>query len=501
MPLPLFAQEDADKGIMRLLQQTELFVEGCTTFSDGGYAPFWLSANKHGVSSVHKNSAYLRTGLNRNLERDSLRHWKIGYGLDMVVSHNFSSDVFLEQLYGDVEYKGWRLTVGAKVRDMELKNNELSTGELLQSNNSLPVPQVRIERPRFWSIPGTKGWLSVKGHLAYGWFTDGSFNESFTEIARQEAKAYGTKLPHYYKRALYHSKAGFIKIGNEEKFPITLTSAFQMCAQFGGEIWNVAKRSDDFSDFDPSYIKQGRGLSSYWHAFIPGGSDESDGDFKNNEGNILGNYMFSLDYHGKGWKARAYADHFFEDSSGLFWDFGWKDWLLGAELTLPKNPFVTTLLYEYLNTKDQSSGIYHDSTPALNIHNCGIDNYYNHNYYGWQHWGQAIGNPLLLSPIYNEIHQLEFFHNRILSHHIGISGNPTSDVHYRLFWTFVKSWGTYLSPLTDPQSSHYYLAEIQFSPSWFQGWSFTAACGINHGNLIGNTCGGQITIRKTFSKP
>ena len=175
--------------------------------------------------------------------------------------------------------------------------------------------------------------------------------------------------------------------------------------------------------------------------------------------------------------------------------------MLGAELTLPKNPFVTTLLYEYLNTKDQSSGIYHDSTPALNIHNCGIDNYYNHNYYGWQHWGQAIGNPLLLSPIYNENHQLEFFHNRILSHHIGISGNPTSDVHYRLLWTFVKSWGTYLSPLTDPQSSHYYLTEIQFSPYWLQGWSFTAACGINHGQLLGNTCGGQITIRKTFSKP
>ena len=475
-------------------------MEGSTTFSDGDFAPFWLTANHYGISSIEKNSAYLRTGISRCIETDSLRHWKIGYGLDVVVAHNFSSDAFLQQLYGDVEYKGWRLSIGSKERKMELKNDELSTGELLQSNNAHPVPQVRIERPQFWSIPGTRGWLSIKGHLAYGWFTDGRFNESFTEKARQEAKAQGSNQPHYYKGALYHSKAGFIKIGNEEHFPITLTSAFQMCAQFGGEIWNVSKRSDDFSDFDPSHIIQGRGLSSFWHAFIPGGSDESDGDFKNNEGNILGNYMFSLDYHGKGWKTRIYADHFFEDSSGLFWDFGWKDWLLGAELTLPRNPFVTTLLYEYLHTKDQSSGIYHDKTPALNIHNCGIDNYYNHNYYGWQHWGQAIGNPLLLSPIYNSDTRLMFYHNRIMSHHVGISGFPTEGLQYRLLWTFVKSWGTYNNPTPDPLTAHYYLIELNYQPKQLKGWNFTASCGINHGSLIGKSTGGQITIRKSFGQ-
>ncbi len=476
-------------------------MEGSTTFSDGDFAPFWITANHHGVSSIEKNSAYLRTGIIRNIETDSLRQWRIGYGADFVLGKNFTSNFFIQQLYAEAEYKGWRFTFGSKEREMELKNDKLSTGELLQSINAHPIPQFRIDRPYFWSIPGTKGWLSVKGHFAYGWFTDGNFNESFTEPARQEAIAMKKRLPHTYRGELYHSKAGFIRVGNEKIFPISFTAAFQMCSQFGGEAWNVSKRLDDNSDFDPSYIKQGKGLTNFWHAFIPGGSDESDGDYKNNEGNILGNYMFSLDYHGKGWALRTYTDHFFEDSSGLFWDFGWKDWLWGFEATLPKNPFVTTILYEYLTTKDQSSGIYHDDTDALPIHNCGIDDYYNHNLYGWQNWGQGVGNPLLLSPIYNKNRNLFFYHNRIQSHHLGISGDPTNEIHYRLLWTFVKSWGVYRIPLTNPQSSHYYLIEACYHPHFLKGWSLTVACGINHGSLIGKSTGGQITIRKSFSKP
>ena len=500
LPLPLLAQEESDKGVERLWNNTEIFVEGSTTFSDGDFAPFWLTTNHYGVSSIKKNSAYLRTGIARSIETDSLRQWRIGYGADFVLAKNFTSKFFIQQLYAEAEYKGWRFTFGSKEREMELKNDKLSTGELLQSINAHPIPQFRIDRPYFWSIPGTRGWLSVKGHFAYGWFTDGSWNESFTSEARATAKANGTNIPRYYKKTLYHSKAGFLRIGNDEKFPLSFTGGFQMCAQFGGEAWNVSKRPDDDSDFDPSHVKQGRGFSSFWHAFIPGGSDESDGNFKNNEGNLLGDYLLSLDYHGKGWSIRTYADHFFEDSSGLFWDFGWKDWMWGWEVNLPKNPFVKTLLYEYLTTKDQSSGIYHDDTPALDIHNCGIDNYYNHNFYGWQHWGQAVGNPLLLSPIYNSDTQLMFYHNRIMSHHAGISGFPTEELQYRLLWTFVKSWGTYYYPTTDPLTAHYYLIELNYQPKRLKGWNFTASCGINHGSLIGKSTGGQITIRKTFSK-
>lgn len=60
---------------------------------------------------------------------------------------------------------------------------------------------------------------------------------------------------------------------------------------------------------------------------------------------------------------------------------------------------VTTLVYEFLRTTDQSGAIYHDHTEAIPDQISARDNYYNHGLYtGWQHWGQAIGNPLFTSP-------------------------------------------------------------------------------------------------------
>lgn len=44
----------------------------------------------------------------------------------------------------------------------------------------------------------------------------------------------------------------------------------------------------------------------------------------------------------------------------------------------------------------------------------GADNYYNNGYYpGWAHWGMAIANPLIASPIYNKDGDMSFKYNRV----------------------------------------------------------------------------------------
>ena len=471
---------------------------------DGKIAPFWFTANKHGLSTLRSNSGYLRGMLMREAAQDTARNWRAGYGLDVAFLLNHRSgahrtEAVIQQLYGEVEWKMLRLTVGARDFEQELKNEALSSGGLTHSANARAVPQVRLEMPKFWAIPGTKGWLSLKGHVAYGMFTDNAWQNEFHAPGMT-----------YSNNALFHSKAGFLKIGNTDKFPLTFTGGLEMYAQFGGEAWNVGRRPDDSSDFTGEYVKMGHGPKDFFNAFIPGGSDPRDGDYANVEGNQLGSWHLRFDYKGKGWGAAVYAEHFFEDHSQMFLEYGWKDMLYGVELQLPKNPVVSTVLYEHLRTTDQTGPVYHDATDQIPDQISAIDNYYNHAIYGgWQHWGQGIGSPLLLGPAYNEYdgrsfahNNIGFWHNRIVSHHFGLSGSPMQGLDYRVLYTYTTSLGNYTIPLASPRHAHYYMAEATYRLKPLPALSITAAVGGNAGSLLGDNFGAMLTVayRGAFCK-
>ena len=169
----------------------------------------------------------------------------------------------------------------------------------------------------------------------------------------------------------------------------------------------------------------------------------------------------------------------------------------GIEGHLPKNPFVSTALAEFICTKDQTSAVYHDATAQFPIQISGKDNYYQHMVYGaWQHWGLNNGNPLLLSPTYNESKQISIKHSRIRALHLAISGDPSKSVHYRVLYTHMRSWGTYDYPLTDTKYNDFLLGELTFKPQRLKGWSVTGAFGMNRGDLLQKSTGGSLTIRK-----
>lgn len=455
------------------------------TAGKGNAAPFWFTNNRYGLGTEENNSALLRAGIHRNAEADSLRKWRIGYGLDLVGAVNHDSHFVVQQLYADFQYKAIRLSVGQKERPMELRSQRLSSGTMTSGINARPLPQVRLELPDFWTIPRTKGWLALKAHIAYGMHTDNGWQDNFTK---------GASL--YTHNSLYHSKAGFLRIGNTEKFPLTLTGGLEMSAQFGGEAWNLKDRIDDpnYSTFSP-HQQLPHGIKAFWHAFIPGGSDASDGNYANSEGNQLGSWHLRLDYHGKGWQVGAYAEHFFEDHSQMFWQYPWKDMLYGIEARLPKNPAVTGIVYEHLRTTDQSGPIYHDITATLPDGIYGIDNYYNHQVYGgWQHAGFGMGHALLLSPLYNQNSRITFLHNRVRAHHVGISGQPTGEIGYRVLYTHEKSWGTYSAPLIDPQKADFLMLEATYAPRQVKGLTVSAAYGQNWGRLLGSDKGAMLTV-------
>ncbi len=220
-------QESNGEEKINLGEDIQYGVEMQGSFSNGK-TPLWLNANKHGLSSLEKNNGYLRGSLVRPLSADSARRWAVGYGVDVAVPVNYTSDVVVQQAYVEARWLSGALTAGAKEYPMELKNQSLSSGSQCLGV-SMPVRYLRFVW-RFLNIatlPFGRGWLQLKGHLAYGMTTDDGWQHDFTK--RQTKNCY---------HILYHSKAGFLRIGNENAFcPLSIEMGLKMAAQFGGNAY------------------------------------------------------------------------------------------------------------------------------------------------------------------------------------------------------------------------------------------------------------------------
>lgn len=458
-----------------LIEGLRYEVSANASFSGGDYTPFWLVSNRYGLASLEKNNGYIRAGLFRPLQEK--QQFTFAYGLDLAAAYRFTSDVVIQQAYLQLKYRCWGAEIGSRQHAPEMKNEWLTAGGLTESSNARPIPQVRVGILQYSLIPRTKNWLHVKGWVAYGRMTDDRFQRDYVGSAGVRSKG-----------VIYHNKSLFLKADNG-KFPLFAEAGAIMSAEFGGKVFHYGVMTDLPSSF-----------SEYFKAFIPmpGGSDAPLYDQLNINGNQVGSWLFSLGYRVKDWTFRVYYEHFYEDHSMMFLQYPWYDGQVGLEITFPKNPFFSSFVYEYLGMKDQAGPVYHDSTPQIPDQISAQDNYYNHGIYpGWQHWGMGIGSPLLVSPLYNDIHNLRFSHNRIKAHHIGLSGQPSDEWNYRFLATCIRSWGTYVDPLFEVEQNFSTMIEVNYAPKKLSGWSISGTLALDYGDLIGRSTGGMITIKKS----
>ena len=466
--------------------------------------PLWLNANKYGLSSLEKSNGYLRAGVKRDIEADEGYKWGVGFGVDLVGGFNYTSNFIVQQAYVEGRWLKGVLSVGSKEYPMELKNNELSSGSQTLGKNARPVPQVRLALSDYWVLPFTNGWLRIKGHIAYGRMTDDNWQHSFTN-----------KQNKYADNVLYHSKAGYLKIGNEDRFfPWSLELGLEMAATFGGTAYQRQ------SDGTMLPMKGEGGLKGMWHAFIPGGSDVGETTYQNVSGNQLGSWVARLNYDSDTWRWGFYVDKYFEDHSGMLqldydgygvgdeWQvkkdhrylvYDFKDWLLGMELNFKYGRWLRGLVMEYMYTKYQSGPIYHDHTQTIADHIGGVDNYYNHSIYtGWQHWGQVIGNPLYRSPLYNTDGVIDVRNNRFMALHLGLNGEPSENFSYRALATYQEGFGTYTAPYTKKHHNVSFMFEgtYSFREGLLRGFKIRGAYGMDFGYILGHNHGFQLTISK-----
>lgn len=462
------------------------FVEGEAVTSSRG-TPFWLMNNRLGLSSTAKNNGYLRAAFFKPL--DEHKRWSYGYGADIVIPYNYTSKYVVQQLYADFKYRSLHLSVGSKERFESIVDQELSSGDMTFSLNSRPLPQIYLSIPEYQSIPLLNHWVSFKGFFSLGCFSDGRWQKSHVGQADRWAES-----------VLYHSKGFMLKAGNLNRFPVIVEGGLSMAVQFGGELQLINPVTHK-----PFKIKFPEKLKDILKAFIPMGAAHTDnpalaGEVNNVYGNHLGEWSAALTFapQQSDWQFRAYYEHFFDDHSQLFLEHGWHDMLLGVAITLPQNRIVDRVLYEYIYTKDQSGAVYSDSSAEIPEQVSGRDDYYNHYMYpGWQHWGMGMGNPLLISPIYNDGPSLQFRHTRIQGHHVGLLGSPTGEIDYKILLSFTRSWGTYPDPLPSVQHNFNALLEVGYAPRRINGWSFRLGLGTDSGNILNKSVGAMLTIRKT----
>lgn len=446
----------------------------------GDYAPMWHFSNRQGMGSHENGWAYARIGVEG-------RHFLNGgifldWGADVVGGNNLTSSVFVQQAYVDFSWKRLRVSMGQKERWGELKNHRLTTGALTESGNARPIPQIRIELPQYWNIPGTKGWLGIRGHIAYGWFTDENWQ-----------KDYFAETSAHFSDALYHSKAGLIRIGNEKIFPLTTEIGLHMVTQFGGTCYN-SRNIPGNNHKNPTRFKD------FLLALVPFRGDNlyDEGDQASIAGNMLGSWMGAITWNDKEWKLRLTYEHAFEDHSQMFWEYGlWTEQLVGLELELKKFNWIKGITLEYFNLKNQSGPIYHDTNSQIPDQISCVDNNYNHGRYaGWFNYGMIIGTPLCTSPIYNKDRLQTCNNNRVEAFHFGIEGSPLCWLDYRLMFTKSNNWGKYSRPFLEIKENTSGLVELTFKPSFMKKWSITTSFAFDKGELYGNNYGGMITITR-----
>ena len=467
-------------------------LQTAATLSSGKHAPFWLVSNRQGETSLTHNQAYLSAGLYRDFDKTQKFTW--AYGIELIGAWHHTSPYYVQQLYADLKYHCWELSIGSKERWSEGKHRTLSGGGLTFSPNARPIPQVRFGINEYTTAPWLfNEWVQVKGHFSYGRYADREFI-----LAHMTHAPGGT---YYTYDILMHEKTAFLKIGNEAKAPFSAEIGLEMYTQFGGTFMIKRSKKEDSLRYNiPHTYKE------YLKAFIPmaGGSDAPASEKQNINGNVLGSWHLAANWYSDDWRIRLYYEHFYEDHSGLLGYhrirkcevvsyFPWYDGLYGFELELPSNPIVSTLVYEYINSRTQSGAIVNYWEDPL----VGKDNYYNNSIYqSWQHGGMALCNPHHLSPIYADVPTMNMPYTRISSHHIGFEGTPTPQIGYRFMGSYTTHWGTYDDPLPHPQSQLSLMAEVSYAPTQWQGWQFTGAIALDRSPLIGNNAGTLLTLRK-----
>lgn len=464
--------------------------------SSGEFSPYMIGSWNYGRTTT-KNAALIDLEANRDLDLSKRFSWSAGIEVMAGYSHRAEygrydvetagwnkhrvgpAPVWLQQLYGQVKFRGVFLTAGMKNHHSTLVDDGLSSGDLVMSTNARPIPMVTAGFIDFQNIPFTKGWVQIKGEIGYGKFADDDY------MSHQ----YNYYNDHVALDVLYTYKNIYFRT-NPDK-PFSAMAGVQSAGQFGG--------NTKFYKYGhlTKTVNNPESFKTYWQMIFPW-SEKGDGFI---EGSHLGSWDFKASYRfGNGDRLSAYFQWLWEDGSSMA-KRNKTDGLWGLQWQRPGRRFITGALVELLDFKDHSGPIHYapgdHQNPSITTEATGRDGYYNNSSFNSHaNYGMALGTPFMLSPVYNLDGFPEFIYNRTRGFHVGAEGFLMPTLAWKARVSYATVYGS--SAISSPKTLHNTSAGVVLdwkADRLVRGLSVGLNMALDHGTLRGNNFGTLLSVK------
>ena len=392
-------------------QHPDLSVSLHTNLSSGSDLPFWMVSNQNGVYSLSGSSYQLaQFSLQKRMNPDSDRDWDFSYGANLVYGYANESDWMVNQYWAGVRYHWLELEAGARSNQVIYSGLSSTNGDVLWSNNSRPLPGIRIGTNSYIPLAKNNKWLFVK--------------MDYEELLMDDHRLH--QNVHLHHKDLF--------------FKIDLSSSWEMEAgldhwvQWGGEGIFKNDQSVSFTD----YLRYVTGQS--------GDGDFNPGEQNNAAGNHMGAYHLKVKKEEHNCRIAFYWNHLFDDASGREMA-NWEDGLWGFYWERKQeHPVFKAALYEFMNTKDQSGNYWHHDSNQTGGR--GKDDYFNHFLYqsGWVGYGRMMGTPFFVPTLDKNGIPSGFKSTRMIVHHLGVRGNISSSLSWKSLCSWSRNYGTFFHP-------------------------------------------------------
>ncbi len=482
-------RQDKERDSTELYQETQFDFSTVAAYRSGHRLPFYMTSSQHGVLSPEHSQGYVR---GQALYRVGRGKWNASAGADLIAyasskSDYYGSNVYLQQLYARINYSMYHFTLGAIEQQGEFVDPKLSSGNMIYSGNARPGIGLHVGMEKFASMVICDNLLEGKIDVSWTRLTDGDYTEDFYhryEVVHGKPSVHidedGVQhLERHITDARQHARAGNTWIHHKSAFLRTkstahffLTAGIEHSVMYAGKV-NGVSNTQGGGWFRASVGSKGKTTSGY-------------------------NHMLSYDFRGdlnfSKWKLGAYKQHYTDDMTGGLRDSG-MDGLWGLELRLPRVHWLNHIVLEYLCTTNQSGVVYANDVYSYDntLHpEAGNSNFYHDESYGpWANYNMGLGNPLLMSPIYNDDYYPDYQSNMIRVVHIGLTGRIAGCVDYTLKAHRQESWGSPFAPYLKARHNTSAQLEVNYVTDH---WQFSPAVALDRGDLMGNNFGVQLQI-------
>lgn len=448
---PAFSQEQENSNTY--------FIESGAIASTGKHAPFWLLSNNYGKFSVKSPSIWARIGLSGNIVIN--KTIRFNYGTDIVDHFNGQNKFLLHQAYAGTDIGPFTIRAGKYEEQFGNQDQSLSSGGLIWSGNSNPLPIISLVLSEYKSIPFTKKFVNFKGGISHGWFEKNQ----------------------YTSNVWLHHKYLYVRFGG--KLPVHFEYGLQHFAMWGG------------NSSDTTYGELPKDFQTFVNVFFArGGCNNAPEPESNNViGNHIGSHNLALDFNTNSLAVKFYWQTIFEDRSG-FKLRNIRDGLWGLKISSKSLKYFSNILVEFVNTTDQSGRFHEQLVDSNLVVSGGNDNYfYNYIYLpGWEFKEMTIGTPLITSPALIT-HNSWPINNKVRAIHLGIEGK-INNVDYKALYTLSGNYGTNHHPFPERKVQHSILIKSTISHLLPNELSLSAAVAFDIGELYKNNLGLMISLKK-----